>query len=549
MGALGDALVAATGAVSDFMYTYVLVVLLVFAGLWFTVRTKGVQIRYLKDMVTSLAGKSVEVDCEFAEVQHEVVKTLHEPGAGEPGVKDASDAAYAEAGASSKKKRISSFQALMISTASRVGTGNIVGIATAIAIGGPGSVFWMWLMSMIGAASAFVESTLAQVWKVPNPDGSFRGGPAYYIQLALGKRWLGIVFAVSLILCFGLGFNGLQAYNLAASIDYYVADGYEGTANVVIGIVVVAATAIVIFGGQQRISFMSSWIVPVMAIGYILIAVWTCVSNAADVPVALGWVFQNAFDPASFAGGLTGSVLMWGVKRGLFSNEAGMGSAPNAAATADVSHPVKQGLVQTLSVYIDTLVICTSSALMTLIFCVQQPELVAQLVASDGFNGIDFVQLAMANSIGEFGIHFMTASIILFAYSSLISNYFYAEGNILFIKDDKRVLFWFRLFCLLAIFYGSVNNFTLAWNLADIFMGFMAVINLVAILLLGKWAVAVLKDYASQKRRGLNPVFYADAIPGLPETKWWIRTDACAPAGDARPNRKSPSDAIDESRA
>lgn len=264
-----------------------------------------------------------------------------------------------------------------------------------------------------------------------------------------------------------------------------------------------------------------------MAGAYILIAIWTCVSNLGDVPAALGLVFGQAFDFTSLAGGFTGSMIMWGIKRGLFSNEAGMGSAPNAAATADVSHPVKQGLVQSLSVYIDTLVICTCSALMMLIFCVQQPDTVAALVASDSFNGIDFVQMAMANSIGPIGIHFMTACIILFAFSSLVGNYFYAEGNILFIKDNKTVLLVFRLFCLAAIFFGAVNNFSLAWNLADIFMGFMAIINLVAILLLGKWALKALDDYTAQRKQGVNPVFCAQSIPGMPKTMWWTQDARC----------------------
>ena len=528
MESFNDMLIAVTGAIDDFMYTYILVILLIAAGIWFTIRTRVVQIRYIKEMFTSLVGKSVEADDEFSQVEQvdidaeeDAILESEAPGASS----DRSDSAYSDTSEPPKKRRISSFQALMVSTASRVGTGNIVGIATAVAMGGPGAVFWMWLMAIIGSASAFVESTLAQIWKVRNPNGTFRGGPAYYIQLALGKRWLGIVFAVALILCFGLGFNGLQAYNLASAIDYYVIDGYEDVTNVIIGLLAVIGTALVIFGGTHRISIITSWIVPIMAIGYILIALYTCLANFADVPAALALVFQSAFDPASFAGGLTGSVLMWGIKRGLFSNEAGMGSAPNAAATADVSHPVKQGFVQTLSVYIDTICICTSSALMVLIFCVQQPDVVEALIASDGFNGIDFVQMAMANSIGEFGIHFMTAAIVLFAYSSLIGNYFYAEGNILFIKDNKKVLLVFRIFCLAAILYGAVNNFTLAWNLADIFMGFMAIINLIAILLLGKWAIAALKDYAKQKREGKNPVFYADSIPGLPKTEWWLRRD------------------------
>ncbi len=524
---LNSLLVAFTGTIDDFMYTYILVILLVATGIWFTIRTRCVQIRYIKDMFTNLVGKSVTADTQFSDDVENSVDTGKLPKA--PGAaNEHGSTAYADTTKPKKQRRISSFQALMVSTASRVGTGNIVGIATAIAIGGPGAVFWMWLMAIIGAASAFVESTLAQIWKVRNPDGTFRGGPAYYIQLALGKRWLGIVFAIALILCFGLGFNGLQTYNMASAIDYYVIEGHETVVNAIIGLFVVVAVALVIFGGVHRISVITSWIVPIMAGAYILISIWTCVSNLGDVPAALGLVFGQAFDFSSLAGGFTGSMIMWGIKRGLFSNEAGMGSAPNAAATADVSHPVKQGLVQSLSVYIDTLVICTCSALMMLIFCVQQPDTVAALVASDSFNGIDFVQMAMANSIGPLGIHFMTACIILFAFSSLVGNYFYAEGNILFIKDSKTVLVVFRLFCLAAIFFGAVNNFSLAWNLADIFMGFMAIINLVAILLLGKWAIKALDDYTAQRKQGVNPVFCAQNIPGMPKTIWWTHDTNCA---------------------
>lgn len=522
MEALNDTLVALTGTIDDYMYTYVLVILLVATGIWFSFRTGFVQIRYIKDMFTNLAGKSVAADNVFSEDTNEHVdpETLEEaPGA----ANEAGSTAYADLSKPAKKRRISSFQALMVSTASRVGTGNIVGIATAIAMGGPGAVFWMWLMSIIGAASAFIESTLAQIWKVRNPDGTFRGGPAYYIQLALGQRWLGIVFAIALILCFGLGFNGLQTYNMASAIDYYVVPDHQGIVNALIGFLVVIAVALVIFGGVHRISVITSWMVPIMAGAYILIAVWSCVSNLDAVPAAIGLVFSQAFDFSSLAGGFTGSMVMWGIKRGLFSNEAGMGSAPNAAATADVSHPVKQGLVQSLSVYIDTLLICTCSALMILIFCVQQPEYVAALTTSDAFTGIDFVQQAMANAIGDIGIHFTTACILLFAFSSLVGNYFYAEGNILFIKDNKTVLIIFRLFCLAAIFLGAVNSFDLAWNLADIFMGFMAIINLIAILLLGKWALKALEDYSSQRRQGVNPVFCSESIEGMPKTVWWTR--------------------------
>jgi AGCS family alanine or glycine:cation symporter len=378
----------------------------------------------------------------------------------------------------------------------------------------------MWLMAVIGAASAFVESTLAQIYKVRNPDGTFRGGPAYYIQQALGHRWLGVVFAVALILCFAFGFNGLQAFNMTSAIDYYITEPtHVPVVNAIMGLLLVVATAAVIFGGTHRISVITSVIVPIMAVAYILVAVATCVINWADVPAAFALVFQNAFDFTSVTGGFAGTCVMWGIKRGLFSNEAGMGSAPNAAATADVSHPCKQGLVQSLSVYIDTLVICTASAFMMLIYFVQDPAGAAT------YNGITLVQMAMNNSIGPVGIHFVTAAIILFAYSSLIGNYFYAESNILFIKDDRRVLLVFRLLCLAAIMYGALNSFDLAWNLADIFMGFMAIINLIAILLLGKWAFMALDDYTRQRRAHKNPVFCADKIEGLPPTQWWH--DSC----------------------
>ncbi len=512
---INDALVSFTGVIDDFMYTYILVILLVVVGIWFTIRTKFVQIRYIKDMFTSLTASSDRIKAEEAA----------------DGIVDAEcDVMTAECGGTpkahaDKKKRISSFQALMVSTASRVGTGNIVGIATAIAMGGPGAVFWMWLMAIVGSASAFIESTLAQIWKVKNPDGTFRGGPAYYIQQALGKRWLGVVFAVALILCFAFGFNGLQTFNVTSALDYYVIPEHQLTVNALVGLLIVIATALVIFGGMHRISVITSVIVPIMAVMYIAIALWTTISNIGELPAILSLIVTEAFNPESFAGGFTGSCLMWGIKRGLFSNEAGMGSAPNAAATADVSHPVKQGLVQSLSVYIDTLLICSCSAFMMLVFYVQDPELATTL------NGMAFVQMAMNNSIGEVGIHLITAAIFVFGFSSLVGNYFYAEGNIRFIKNNKTLLFWFRILCLCFIMYGAVNSFDLAWNLSDIFMGFMAIINLVAIILLGKYALKALDDYSRQRKAGINPVFHADAIPDLPPTECWHEEDVIAFGG------------------
>ncbi len=472
---LNQMLVDWTGEIDGFMYTYILVILLVFVGIYFTIRTKGVQIRYIKDMFTQLTEKK------------------HVEG----------------------EKSISSFQALMVSTASRVGTGNIAGIATAVATGGPGAIFWMWLMALIGAASAFIESTLAQIYKIRGKEGEFRGGPAYYIQ-----QGFGVVFAVALILCFAFGFNGLQAFNMTSALEYYIPDYASNGTAIGVGIVLIVFTAFVIFGGAKRISIITSIIVPIMAIAYIVVAVWTTVSNLGEIPAVFGLIFASAFDFQSIFGGFAGSVVMLGIKRGLFSNEAGMGSAPNAAATASVSHPVKQGLVQSLSVYIDTLLICTCSAMMVMIFWVQDPALAASL------NGMPLVQMAVNNSIGEIGIHFITFAIFAFAFSSLIGNYFYAETNFRYIfKHTKWGMVVFRVLCLAAIFYGCVNSFDLAWNLADIFMGFMAIINLVAILLLGKWALAALDDYTRQRKAGKDPVFLASSVPGMPACECWTTAD------------------------
>ncbi|WP_282209666.1 alanine/glycine:cation symporter family protein [Parvibacter caecicola] len=475
LSAINDQLISITGVIDDFMYSYILVILLVFVGIYYTIRTKAVQIRYIKDMFTQLTEKR------------------HVNG----------------------QRSISSFQAMMVSTASRVGTGNIAGVATAIATGGPGAVFWMWLMCIVGAASAFVESTLAQIFKVKFKDGEFRGGPAYYIQQGLGQRWLGIVFAIALILCFAFGFNGLQTFNMTSSLEYYIPDYAANGVALGVGIVVCVFVAFVIFGGAKRISIITSIIVPIMAFAYIALSLWTVFANVGELPAVFAVVFQSAFDFQSVAGGFAGSVVMLGIKRGLFSNEAGMGSAPNAAATASVSHPVKQGLVQSLSVYIDTLVICTASALMVLIFYVQNGD------AAAGLNGMALVQMAVNNSVGEVGIHFMTFAIFAFAFSSLIGNYFYAESNFLYITKNRYALFAFRVLCLLFILYGAVNSFDLAWNLADIFMGFMAIINLVVILLLGKWALAALDDYTKQRKAGKDPVFLASSVPGLPEVQCW----------------------------
>lgn len=459
-------------SLNDFLYSYILIFLLVAAGIYFSIRTKFVQFRLIGDAIKALKEKAEKND---------------------------------------NGKSVSSFQALMISTASRVGTGNIAGIATAIVAGGPGAVFWMWVMAIVGGASAFVESTLAQVYKVK--DGKeFRGGPSYYIERALGKRWLGVLFSILLIACFAYGFNGLQTYNMSSALEYYIPNYSDTILPAVVGLLIAAATAFVIFGGVHRIGFISSVIVPIMAGIYILMGIFITLTNLDRVPEMFSLIFEGAFDFRAIFGGFAGSTVLNGIKRGLFSNEAGMGSAPNASATATVSHPVKQGMVQVLSVFIDTLMICTTTAFILLLSGVTGiPE---------KLDGIPYVQAAISANVGSLGIHFITFSIFAFAFTSLIGNYYYAESNILFIKNNRILLNVFRITCLIAIFLGAQADFSTVWNLADVLMGFMAIENILVIFLLGGIAFKVLDDYTKQKKQGIDPVFKAKNV-GLNNTDTW----------------------------
>lgn len=459
-------------SLNDFLYSYILIFLLVAAGIYFSIRTKFVQFRLIGDAIKALKEKAEKND---------------------------------------NGKSVSSFQALMISTASRVGTGNIAGIATAIVAGGPGAVFWMWVMAIVGGASAFVESTLAQVYKVK--DGKeFRGGPSYYIERALGKHWLGVLFSILLIACFAYGFNGLQTYNMSSALEYYIPNYSDTILPAVVGLLIAAATAFVIFGGVHRIGFISSVIVPIMAGIYILMGIFITLTNLDRVPEMFSLIFDGAFDFRAIFGGFAGSTVLIGIKRGLFSNEAGMGSAPNASATATVSHPVKQGMVQVLSVFIDTLMICTTTAFILLLSGVTGiPE---------KLDGIPYVQAAISANVGSLGIHFITFSIFAFAFTSLIGNYYYAESNILFIKNNRILLNVFRITCLIAIFLGAQADFSTVWNLADVLMGFMAIENILVIFLLGGIAFKVLDDYTKQKKQGIDPVFKAKNV-GLNNTDTW----------------------------
>ncbi|WP_066391315.1 alanine/glycine:cation symporter family protein [Neobacillus mesonae] len=447
------------------LWSYVLIILLIGSGLYFTINTKFVQFRMVGEMFR-LMGE----------------------------------------GATGDKKGISSFQAFCISTASRVGTGNLAGVAIAITTGGPGAVFWMWLIALIGSASAFVEATLAQIYKVKDGD-TFRGGPAYYMEKALNARWMGITFAVLISLTFGLAFNSVQANTITSSLN-----NSFGISKTVIAIVLAVVTAVIIFGGLKRIAKVAEWMVPVMAGAYILIALYIVVTNLTEIPQVFKLIFESAFGFREAASGAFAAAMMNGIKRGLFSNEAGMGSAPNAAATASVSHPVKQGLIQSLGVFVDTLVICSATAFIVLL---------SGMYTSKEANGIVLTQNALEGSLGSWAGIFLAFIVFLFAFSSVVGNYYYGESNIEFIKNNKAVLTIYRIAVVGMVAFGSLADLSFVWNLADLFMGLMAIINLIAILLLGKIAFKALADYTKQKANGQNPVFYTSNIKGLKNVEAW----------------------------
>ncbi|OMD68782.1 sodium:alanine symporter [Paenibacillus odorifer] len=457
-----DSMISTT---NDFLWSKILVVLLIVCGIYFTIRSKFVQFGMFKEMFR-------------------VLKESNERS----------------------KDSISSFQAFCISMAARVGTGNITGIAIAIAIGGPGAVFWMWVIAIIGSASGFIESTLAQVYKVKDKTG-FRGGPAYYMEQGLKKRWMGAVFAVLITLSFGLVFNAVQSNTITVAFE-----NSFGTNRVILGLVVAAAFAAVIFGGVKRIARMSEYIVVVMAGVYIGAAVIIMLINITEIPAILALIVKSAFGFEQIAGGSFGAVILQGVKRGLFSNEAGMGSAPNAAATATTSHPVKQGLMQALGVLTDTLLICSSTAFIILL---------SDAYKQPGLDGIKLTQAALSEHIGSWASGSLAIMILLFAFSTLIGNYYYGETNIEFLNSNKKVLLFYRYSVLVMIIFGSVAKVQLVWDLADLFMGFMVIVNLIAILLLSKVAFAALQDYKRQKRAGKDPVFYKDSIEGLENVECW----------------------------
>lgn len=458
--------------INDFLWTYILIAVLVGCGLWFTWRTRFVQFRMLKEMIRLLGDSSVK-----------------HPG----------------------HKHISSFQAFAVSVATRVGTGNLAGVATAIAIGGPGAVFWMWIIALIGSATAFVESTLAQLFKLRHKD-SFIGGPAYYIQKGMHIRWMSALFAILITITFGLSYNSIQSNTICQAMNE--AFGWN---QVLTGIVLVMMSLAIVFGGIQRIAKVSSVIVPVMAIGYFILAFVIVLMNIHLMPHVFKVIISNAFGLEQITGGGLGATMMNGIKRGLFSNEAGEGSAPNVAATASVSHPVKQGLIQALGVFTDTLLVCSCTAFIILI---------SGLYSHPELNGIALTQSALQSEIGSSGPIFIAIAIFLFAFSSIIGNYYYGEANIRFLfgrKEEnnngklKSILFIYRL-CSggVLVMFGALASLEIVWNLGDLCMALLTACNLIAILVLGKYAFKLLKDYQQQKKNGIkDPIFHRSQLPEI----------------------------------
>ncbi len=459
-------------AIGGFLYRpYIVPLFLLAAGLYFTIRTGLIQFR--------LFGESIRVVKEKPK----------------------------------EKGSISSFGALMVSTASRVGTGNIVGVSTAICLGGFGAVFWMWVVALVGGASAFIESALAQVYKKRDADGSSYGGPSYYMEQALHQRWLGIVFAVVLILTYVVGFNMLAAYNLQdafGGFSFYV----KGRTPYIIGAILAVLFALCVLGGGKRLTNVTGVLVPVMGLLYIVMSLVVVFMNIRIFPSVIANIFRDAFNFKAAFSGFTGSCIMWGIKRGLYSNEAGMGSAPNAAATADVSHPAKQGLVQMLSVFIDTLLICSATAFMCL--C-------SGVVPTPEAAGAAYVQASVQQSLGNFGPIFIAVSMCLFAFTTLIGNYYYCEGCLKYIlKRDpsKAGMVVFRVLASVIVFVGATVSAGLAWDTADMLQATMVIINVPVILILGNKGVAVLKDYMRQRSEGKDPQFHAADI-GITGTDFW----------------------------
>lgn len=458
--------------ISNAMYSYILIILLIAGGLFFTFRTRFAQFRLFGEQLRAVTEKP------------------------------------------SDGKSVSSFQALMVSTASRVGTGNIIGVSTALCLGGFGSVLWMWIIAIIGSASALIESTLAQIFKKRGADGECYGGPAYYIEKGLKNRPLAVVFSILLIITYGVGFNMLASYNLQSTFSGY--SFYDKQKSPwIIGFIVAAVVCYCLIGGGKRILKITGVMVPVMGIAYVLISLVIVVINIKNLPDVFARIFSEAFDFEAIFGGFSGSCVMFGIKRGLFSNEAGVGSAPNASASADVSHPVKQGLVQVLSVFIDTVLICSATAFMCMCSGVEP---------SEELSGAPYVQEALSSAFGGFGPIFITVAMILFAFTTLIGNLYYVDRCWLFLfkkMPGKKFMTAYRVVSSLVIFVGAGLSAGLLWDVADVMMGLMTIINVPVIIILGKYVYRAVRNYEAQRKQGIDPVFRAKDIDLPYEVDCW----------------------------
>ena len=460
------------GQINTVLWSYVLIALLILSGLFYTIRTGFAQGRLLGDMVALITGK---------------LSSLRD-------------------GEKKVAGQVTGFQAFCIAVASHVGTGNLAGVAIAVAVGGPGALFWMWVIALLGGATSLIENTLAQTYKVKEGNG-FRGGPSYYMEKALGQKTLGYIFSVIVIVTFAFVFNTVQANTIAQAFETSF-----NMSSAVAGVILAALTALIIFGGLNRIANVVSFMVPVMAIGYVIVALYVLIVNAVHIPALFMSIIEAAFGIKQAVGGAIGVAMLQGIKRGLYSNEAGMGSAPNAAATSNVSHPVKQGLLQAFGVFVDTILICSATGFIVLLY----PE-----YNTIGEKGIKLTQLALSHSVGAWGAGFITLCIFLFAFSSLVGNYYYGEANLEFLTKSKTSMLVFRVLTVACVYLGSVASLGLVWDIADVSMGIMALMNIVVIAILSPKAVAIINDYIKQRKEGKNPVFRAKDIPGLENTECW----------------------------
>ena len=460
------------GQINNILWSYVLIALLILSGLFYTIRTGFAQGRLLGDMVALITGK---------------LSSLRD-------------------GEKKVAGQVTGFQAFCIAVASHVGTGNLAGVAIAVAVGGPGALFWMWVIALLGGATSLIENTLAQTYKVKEGNG-FRGGPSYYMEKALGQKTLGYIFSVIVIVTFAFVFNTVQANTIAQAFETSF-----NMSSAVAGVILAALTALIIFGGLNRIANVVSFMVPIMAIGYVVVALYVLIVNAVHIPALFMSIIEAAFGIKQAVGGAIGVAMLQGIKRGLYSNEAGMGSAPNAAATSNVSHPVKQGLLQAFGVFVDTILICSATGFIVLLY----PE-----YNTIGEKGIKLTQLALSHSVGAWGAGFITLCIFLFAFSSLVGNYYYGEANLEFLTKSKTSMLVFRVLTVACVYLGSVASLGLVWDIADVSMGIMALMNIVVIAILSPKAVAIINDYIKQRKEGKNPVFRAKDIPGLENTECW----------------------------